>query len=59
LLAVDLIHRVLKRRRWPIAYQLLRSERNARYKTDAALSRLGWSPRVPLGQALRETVAGA
>jgi len=58
-LAVDLLHRVLKRRPWPIAYQLLRSERNARYLTDNARERLGWTPRVGLRQAVEETVAGA
>jgi nucleoside-diphosphate-sugar epimerase len=58
LVAVDLLHRVVKRRPWPIAYQLLRSERNAHYSTDAARTRLGWTPRVELAQALRETVSG-
>lgn len=58
-LLVDFVHRLLKRRPWPIAYQLLRSERNARYATDAARSRLGWSPRIGLRQAVEETVAGA
>lgn len=58
-LAVDCVHRLVKRRPWPIAYQLLRSERNARYTTDAAQSKLGWSPRVGLRQAVEETVAGA
>jgi nucleoside-diphosphate-sugar epimerase len=59
LLAVDLLHRILKRRPWPIAYQLLRSERNARYSTEAARTKLGWMPRVDLRTALAETVNGA
>jgi nucleoside-diphosphate-sugar epimerase len=58
LVAVDLVHRVLRRRPWPIAYQLLRSERNARYATDAARTRLGWTPRVKLDEAVRQTVTG-
>jgi nucleoside-diphosphate-sugar epimerase len=58
LVAVDLVHRIVKRRPWSIAYQLLRSERNARYATDAARTRLGWTPRVDLRQAVRETVSG-
>ena len=58
LVAVDLVHRVLRRRPWPIAYQLLRSERNARYATDAARTRLGWTPRVKLDDAVRQTVTG-
>ena len=57
-LLVDFVHRLLKRRPWPIAYQLLRSERNARYTTDAARSKLGWAPRIALRQAVEETVAG-
>jgi nucleoside-diphosphate-sugar epimerase len=59
LVIVDLIHRLLKRRQWPIAYQLLRSERNARYTTDNARTKLSWTPRVGLRQAVEETVAGA
>jgi nucleoside-diphosphate-sugar epimerase len=59
LVVVDLIHRILKRRPWPIAYQLLRSERNARYATDNARTKLAWTPRVGLRQAVEETVAGA
>jgi len=58
-LAVDAIHRLIRRRPWPVAYQLLRSERNARYVTEAARSKLGWAPRIGLRQAVEETVAGA
>ena len=57
-LLVDFVHRLVKRRPWPIAYQLLRSERNARYTTDAARSRLGWSPRVGLREAVTDTATG-
>jgi nucleoside-diphosphate-sugar epimerase len=52
---VDLLFRVLKRRPWSAAYQLLRSGRDARYATDAARQELGWEPRVPLREALVAT----
>ncbi len=52
---VDLLFRVLKRRPWSAAYQLLRSGRDARYATDAARQDLGWEPRVPLREALVAT----
>jgi nucleoside-diphosphate-sugar epimerase len=55
--AVDLLFRILKRRRWSAAYQLLRSGRNARYSTEAARADLGWEPRVPLRESLVATVS--
>jgi 2-alkyl-3-oxoalkanoate reductase len=59
-LAVDLLHKLVKRRPWAAAYQLLRSERSARYATDAARTRLGWSPAVDLRTSLQESLqAGA
>jgi len=54
--AADLLHRVVKRRPWSPAYQLLRSERSARYSTEAARSVLGWSPAVDLRTSLAETL---
>lgn len=54
--AVDKLHRLVKRRPWAPAYQLLRSERSTRYATDAATARLGWKPRVELSQALEESL---
>jgi nucleoside-diphosphate-sugar epimerase len=49
---VDLLFRILKRRPWSAAYQLLRSGRSVRYSTEAARGQLGWEPRVPLREAL-------
>ncbi|HYC54788.1 MAG TPA: NAD-dependent epimerase/dehydratase family protein [Candidatus Binatia bacterium] len=54
--AVNFAHKLVKRRPWSVAYQLLRSERSARYATDAAATRLSWSPRVDLGQSLQESL---
>ena len=54
--AVDLLHRLAKRRPWSVAYQLLRSERSARYSTDAAKARLGWAPAVDLRTSLEESL---
>ncbi|MBI5506853.1 MAG: NAD-dependent epimerase/dehydratase family protein [Deltaproteobacteria bacterium] len=54
--AVDALHRLVKRRPWSVAYQLLRSERSTRYATDAAAARLGWKPRVGLREALEESL---
>lgn len=58
LVVVDFLFRMLKRRSWSVAYQLRRSGRNARYATDAARERLGWSPRFDLRQAVEATVSG-
>ena len=55
LVAVDNVHRVVKRRPWSVAYQLRRSGRNARYDTEAAHTELDWRPSVDLRTALRET----
>lgn len=54
--AVDFVHRLVKRRPWTVAYQLLRSERSARYSTDAARTRLGWTPTVDLRTSLQESL---
>lgn len=54
--AVDFVHRLVKRRPWTVAYQLLRSERSARYSTDAARTRLGWTPSVDLRTSLQESL---
>lgn len=54
--AVDFVHRLVKRRPWTVAYQLLRSERSARYSTDAARTRLGWTPTVDLRTSLEESL---
>lgn len=54
--AVDFVHRLVKRRPWTVAYQLLRSERSARYSTDAARTRLGWTPAVDLRTSLQESL---
>jgi nucleoside-diphosphate-sugar epimerase len=58
LVVVEFLHKLVKRRSWSVAYQLRRSGRSARYATDAARSRLGWTPRVALQAALNQT-AGA
>ncbi len=57
-MAVDLLHRLLKRRPWSVAYQLRRSGRNARYDTTAARQQLGWEPKVPWKEAVRRTAEG-
>ncbi|HYC01374.1 MAG TPA: NAD-dependent epimerase/dehydratase family protein [Candidatus Limnocylindrales bacterium] len=54
--AVNFAHKLVKRRPWSVAYQLLRSERSARYATDAAATRLAWSPRVDLDRSLQESL---
>lgn len=54
--AVDFVHKLVKRRPWTVAYQLLRSERSARYSTDAARTRLGWTPAVDLKTSLQESL---
>lgn len=59
LLAVDFVHKLVKRRSWSVAYQLRRSGRNARYATDAAQAQLGWHPRIALEDALTETIGKA
>ncbi|MFN2375495.1 MAG: NAD-dependent epimerase/dehydratase family protein [Candidatus Binatia bacterium] len=56
--AVDFVHRLVKRRPWAVAYQLLRSERSARYPTDAAHTTLGWSPAKDLRTSLQESLQG-
>lgn len=56
--AVDFAHRLVKRRPWAVAYQLLRSERSARYSTDAARTRLGWAPATDLRTSLQESLQG-
>lgn len=53
---VDKLHRLVRRRPWSVAYQLLRSERSTRYAIDEATSRLGWKPRVGLREALEESL---
>lgn len=53
---VNFAHRLARRRAWAAAYQLLRSERSAKYSTEAARSVLGWSPAVDLRRALEETL---
>ena len=58
-IAVDLLHRILKRRPWSVAYQLRRSGRSARYPNDAARRELGWQPSVGLRDAVVETTRGA
>jgi 2-alkyl-3-oxoalkanoate reductase len=57
--AVDFAHKLAKRRPWSVAYQLLRSERSARYSTDAARTKLGWSPAVDLRTSLQESLRTA
>ena len=57
--AVDFAHRLAKRRPWSAAYQLLRSERSARYSTDAARTQLGWTPAVDLRTSLQESMRTA
>jgi nucleoside-diphosphate-sugar epimerase len=57
--AVDFAHKLAKRRPWSVAYQLLRSERSARYSTEAARTRLGWTPRVDLRTSLEESLGKA
>src|SRR6185369_8584096 len=57
--AVDFAHKLAKRRPWSPAYQLLRSERSARYSTDAARTKLGWTPAVDLRTSLQESLQGA
>jgi nucleoside-diphosphate-sugar epimerase len=58
--AVDFAHKLVKRRPWGVAYQLLRSERSARYPTDAARLALGWTPAKDLRTSLQESIqAGA
>jgi len=59
LVVVDFLFRILKRRSWAVAYQLRRSGRNARYATDAAQHKLGWTPRFDLRQAVEATVSGS
>jgi len=56
--AVDFVHRLVKRRPWSVAYQLLRSERSARYSTEAARSILGWTPAKDLRTSLQESLQG-
>ncbi|MFN2427159.1 MAG: NAD-dependent epimerase/dehydratase family protein [Candidatus Binatia bacterium] len=56
--AVDFVHRLVKRRPWSVAYQLLRSERSARYPTDAARRTLGWTPAKDLRTSLEESLQG-
>ncbi len=55
--AVDMLHRLVKRRPWSIAYQLLRSELDARYPTDRAQRELGWTPRLDVTEGLRASIA--
>ncbi len=55
---VDRAYRSLGRRGWSVGYQLVRSGRNARYPNDAARQALGWEPRVPLREAVEQTVLG-
>ncbi|HEY2773586.1 MAG TPA: NAD-dependent epimerase/dehydratase family protein [Candidatus Binatia bacterium] len=57
--AADFAHRLARRRPWTVAYQLLRSERSARYSTEAARSRLGWTPAVDLRTSLQESLKAA
>lgn len=56
--AVDFVHKLAKRRPWSVAYQLLRSERSARYPTDAARTKLGWTPAKDLRTSLQESLQG-
>lgn len=56
--AVDFVHRLVKRRPWSVAYQLLRSERSARYPTDSARQALEWSPAKDLPTSLQESLEG-
>ncbi|MFT4570791.1 MAG: nucleoside-diphosphate-sugar epimerase [Hyphomicrobiaceae bacterium] len=55
--AVDMLHRLVKRRPWTIAYQLLRSELDARYPTDRAQEKLGWKPALEVTEGLRVSIA--
>ncbi len=57
--AVDMAHKLVKRRPWAVAYQLLRSERSARYSTEAARTKLGWTPAVDLRTSLQESLQAA
>ncbi len=54
--AVDILFRLLKGRPWGVAYQLLRSGRNARYDSSAAREVLGWKPRISLAEGLSESL---
>ena len=55
---VDFAHKLVKRRPWSVAYQLLRSERSARYSTDAIRTQLGWVPAKDLRTSLEESLQG-
>lgn len=55
---VNFAHSLIKRRPWAVAYQLLRSERSARYATDAARTQLGWTPATDLRTSLEESLSG-
>ena len=57
--AVDLLFRILKRRPWPVAHQLIRSGRSATYRTDAARETLGWTPEVSIPEGLRQSLRDA
>ncbi len=57
--AVDFVHKLGRGRPWHVAYQLLRSERSARYPTDAARTKLGWTPARDLRTSLQESLQGA
>ena len=54
---VNFAHKLVKRRPWAVAYQLLRSERSARYSTDAARTQLGWVPAKDLRTSLQESLS--
>lgn len=53
---VDFLHRLVKRRPWSVAYQLLRSEIDATYSTRAARERLKWKPAVTVLDGLRSSL---
>jgi nucleoside-diphosphate-sugar epimerase len=53
---VDILHRIVKRRPWTVAYQLLRSEIDATYSTRAAQEKLGWQPAVSVVDGLRASI---
>jgi nucleoside-diphosphate-sugar epimerase len=55
---VNLLHTILKRRGWSVAYQLLRSGRDARYPNEQARRDLGWEPAVGLDEALAASLSG-
>ena len=59
LTVADKIFRVLRRRPWAVAYQLLRSGRSVRYRTDAAREELGWEPVASLEESLRMALDGS